>query len=504
MTTPAQTSYAQIIKSSSIIGGAAVIGLLLGMVRIKFTALLIGAVGTGLAANFSALQGFIGTLAGLGIQSSAVREVASAYAEGDQKKIAETILTLRRVCLLSGLLGMITMMLLSPLLSRIIFGTNQYQLDIAALGVVILLSNITGGQMALMQGTRRIADIARMQIISALIGTVVGISFYFWLGLSGIVPALVAMALLALILSFRFSRLVPVNKTQMTWMQSLMAAKGMVRLGMAIMWTGLLGSAVSLATNTLITQQFSLQAVGIYSCALAMSGMFVNYVLGAMGADYYPRLVGAALDKESINRLVNEQIETGLLLAAPGLLATMTFSPWIIHFIYTEEFLPAVGLLQLLIIGCLGRVISWPLGYVSLALGKSKWYLAVETASEFIHFLLILIGIFFYKEISAVAIAFPVLTVITTSMYLFTTHYLTNFKWSIATKLLIAQFLILFAIVYGLIQLMSDTEGMIFGIGVTIATTLFSLRGLVTRLGDKNKILNKIMRISIIKSILRL
>lgn len=502
MTTPAQTSYAQILKSSSIIGGAAVIGLLLGMVRIKFTALLIGAVGTGLTANFSALQGFIGTLAGLGIQSSAVREVASAYAEGDQQKIAETVITLHRLCLLSGLLGMTTMILLSPLLSQITFGTTQYQLHIAGIGVVILLANMTGGQMALLQGTRRIPEMARIQIISAIIGTVVSISFYYWLGLSGIVPALVAMALCTLILSLRFARLVPVNKTQITWMQSLRAAKGMVRLGLAMMWTVLLGSAVNFATITLITQQFNLQAVGIYSCAFALSGMFVNYVLGAMSADYYPRLVGVAFDKESINRLVNEQIEIGLLLAAPGLLATMTLSPLIIHFFYTEEFLPAVGLMQLLIFGCLGRVISWPLGYVSLALGKSKWYLAVETAAEFTHFLLIVIGIFFYKEITAVAVAFPVLTVITTSMYLFATHYLTNFKWSFAAKSLIAKLLTLFAIVFGLIQIMSDIESTIFGVGVTIVTILFSLRGLVARLGERNKILNRVMKIPFIKSIL--
>jgi len=48
-----QSSYAQILKSSSIMGGAAGINLLLGMVRVKFAAMLIGVSGVGLNASFA-------------------------------------------------------------------------------------------------------------------------------------------------------------------------------------------------------------------------------------------------------------------------------------------------------------------------------------------------------------------------------------------------------------------------------------------------------------------
>jgi PST family polysaccharide transporter len=64
-----------------------------------------------------------------------------------------------------------------------------------------------------------------------------------------------------------------------------------------------------------------------------------------MGADYYPRLTGVAHDHAAVNRLVNEQTEIGLLLAVPGLLATLALAPWIIRLFYTSEFLPAVELL---------------------------------------------------------------------------------------------------------------------------------------------------------------
>ena len=375
-----KSSYAQILKASSIMGGAAGINLLLGMLRVKFAAVLIGTTGVGLISSFGALQGLVGTLAGLGIQSSAVREIAAAVGKGDDQAVGRAVLALRRVCWLTGLIGMAAMMLLAPLLSQLTFGHRDYTLDIAALGVIILFGNLSGGQMALIQGMRRIGDMARANIYGAAAGTAAAIGFYAALGLRGIIPTLLAVSAIQLALSFHFARRVPVPKVSLTWRQTFAEASGMVRLGLVMMWNGLMGSAVAYLTVTLIAQHEGTQAVGLYSAAFALSGMFVNFVLGAMGADYYPRLTGVASDKPAMVRMVNEQTEIGLLLALPGLLATMALAPWILQIFYTREFLGAVELLQWFILGCLGRVISWPLGFVMLALGKGRWFLLTETS----------------------------------------------------------------------------------------------------------------------------
>ncbi len=357
-------------------GGAAGIKLLLGMVSTKFAAVLIGAKGIGLIASFSAAQGVISTIAGLGIQSSAVREVALAVGKNDEQGIGRAVLALRRICWLTGLVGMAAMMAFSSLISKLTFGTEEYTADIAMLGVVILMANLSGGQMALIQGMRRIGDMARANVFGAALATVAAIGFYVWLGLRGIVPALVAVAAMQLALSWYFARRVPVPKVSLGWCETFTEAGGMVRLGLAFMWSSLLNSALSYITVMLITQQIGLYAVGIYSAAYALSGVLVGFVLGAMAADYYPRLMAVAHDHATLNQLVNEQTEIGLLLAVPVLLATMALAPWVIRVFYTAEFLPAVELMQWFVLGCLGRVISWPLGFVMLALGKSRWFFA--------------------------------------------------------------------------------------------------------------------------------
>ena len=489
-----EKSYAQILKASSIMGGAAGINLLLGMVRVKFAAVLIGTTGVGLNASFTAIQGLIGTLAGLGIQSSGVREIAAAVGTGDQAAIGRTILTLRRICWLTGLLGMAAMMLLSPLLSQLTFGHRDYSLDIAALGVIILFGNLSGGQMALIQGTRRIGDMARANIYGAAAGTVAAIGFYATLGLRGIVPTLVAVSAIQLALSYHFARRVPVPKVALTWRQTFAEAGGMVKLGLVLMWNGLMGSAVAYLTVTLITQHEGTQAVGLYSAAFALSGMFVNFVLNAMGADYYPRLTGVASDRIAMNRLVNEQTEIGLLLALPGLLATLALAPWILQIFYTHEFLGAVELLQWFILGCLGRVISWPLGFVMLALGKGQWYLLTETSFNLVHVALVALGLHLYG-IEGVAIAFVVMYGgYILAVYLVSRH-LIGFKWSTACTRIGLLSLPALGAIFIAFRWLPVWPATWLGLTLTLVVSVLCLRGLAARVGTEHRIVRAIAKL---------
>ncbi|TMW71343.1 O-antigen translocase [Thauera sp. UPWRP] len=475
-------------------GGAAGINMLLGMLRVKFAAILIGTTGVGLNASFGALQGLIGTLAGLGIQSSAVREIAAAVGKGDEQAIGRAVLTLRRLCWLTGLVGMTAMMLLSPLLSQLTFGHRDHSLDIAALGVIILFANLSGGQMALIQGTRRIGFMARVNVIGAALGTVASIGFYSTLGLRGIVPTLVTVAAAQLALSWFFARQVPVPKVELSWRQMFSEAGSMVRLGLVMMMNGLMGSAVAYVTVTLITQQQGVQAVGLYSAAFALSGMFVNFVLGAMSADYYPRLTGVAHDKAAMKSMVNEQTEIGLLLAAPGLIATLALALWILQIFYTSQFFGAVELLQWFILGCLGRVISWPLGYVMLALGKGRWYLITETSFNIIHVLLIALGLRLFG-IEGVAIAFFVMYV----GYVIAVHlvcrHLIGFAWS-SECLKIAVFALpLMTATFVASRMLPIWPATIVGLVLTIVVSVFCVRGLATRIGPEHRIIRTIAKL---------
>jgi antigen flippase len=489
-----EQSYAQILRASSIMGGAAGINLLMGMLRVKFTAVLIGATGVGLNASFAALQGVLGTLAGLGIASSAVRDVAAAVARGDEEAIGRTVLAMRRLTWATGLTGMATMFLMSPLLSQLTFGHRGYTFDIAALGIAILFGNITGGEMALIQGVRRIGDMARANIYGAAAGTVAAVCFYATLGLRGIVPALIAIAAINLVLSLYFARRIPVVRPTLTWRETFAEAHSFVRLGFVMMWSGLLVSAVTYLTIILITQQQGTQAVGLYSAAFALSGVFVGFVLTAMGADYFPRLAGLAGDPGAMNRLVNEQTEIGLLLAVPGLLATLALAPWIIQIFYTREFIPAVELLRWFVLGCLGRVVSWPLGFVMLALGKSRWFFLTETTFNLLHLGLIAAALSMVG-LKGVAMVFPLLYIGYTVTVLAVAFRLTKFRWTPSVvKAVLGATSVLGGCMF-LVGHLSPLLGMTLGIVATSAAGLTCLRALVRLVGSDHRLSRALFRV---------
>lgn len=482
-------------------GGAAGINMLLGMVRVKFAALLIGTVGVGLNASFGALQGLVGTMAGLGLQFSAVREIAAAVSKNDEQAIGRAVLTLRRMSWLTGLGGMAAMALLSPLLSRLTFGHQGYAFDISILGVVILFSNLSGGQMALIQGMRRIGDMARVNILAAVFGTVAAIAFYATLDLRGIVPSLVAVSVFQLAISWYFARQVAVPRVKLTLRQTFDEANGLARLGMVIMANGLMSAAVTYVTVALIIKYEGTQAVGIYSAAFAISGMFVNIVLGAMGADYYPRLTGIVQDKPAMVRLVNEQTEIGLLLALPGLLATLALAPWILQLLYTREFLGGVELLQWFILGCMGRVISWPLGYVMLALGKGKWFLLAETSCNLLHIALIAAGLHLLG-IEGVAVSFFVIYIVYIIVVYLMSRHLISFSWTPACSRIALFGLLILGVSLITCRSLSLWPASGIGLALTILVSGLCLRQLCTLLGPEHPVMRVALRFTVIKWLL--
>lgn len=471
--------------------------MLVGILRIKMVAILIGPVGVGLQGTYQATIRVIGNIAGLGIKSSAVRDVSEAISAGDQERVGKTVLTLRRISWLTGLVGFVSVLLLSGQLSQLTFGTRDHALSISIIGLTILFTNIQGGQGALIQGMRRISDLAKMNIIGSVVGSAISVTFYAWLGLRGIVPAIVSLAALQLAVSWWFARRIPVPQVSMSWQESLHAAGGMLKLGLSFMWSGLLVSMVAYATRTLLARELDLVAVGIYSAAYGLSGMVVNFILGAMGADYYPSLTAVADDNEKMRSLVNEQTEIGLLLATPGLLFTIALAPWIVRIFYSDQFTGSAVLLQWFVLGCLGRVISWPMGFVMLAKGKAKLFAWIQTYANVLHISLVYFLLLFFG-IKGVAIAFAILYIIHTFVVLLVSKHLIGFIWSKNVLALFTITLTAVMITFLSTQFVSEFTAMITGVCIGLSMSFYCLHGLAARLGPDHIITKLAVRFPLI------
>ncbi|NSW94260.1 MAG: oligosaccharide flippase family protein, partial [Bacteroidales bacterium] len=117
-----QKSYRQIFKATTLFGGVQVFNIIIGIIRSKFIAVLLGPEGMGISGLLTSTTGFISGLTGFGLGTSAVKNISEANATGNRERISVVVTVFRRLVWITGLLGMVVTIILSPWLSKITFG----------------------------------------------------------------------------------------------------------------------------------------------------------------------------------------------------------------------------------------------------------------------------------------------------------------------------------------------------------------------------------------------
>ena len=151
-----QNSYSHILKYTGLFGGVQVLGILVGLVRNKLVALILGPMGMGLLALFSSTIKLVGDSTNLGLSISAVRNMSGAYDCGDTDRLLRSISVFRHWCLITSLLGLLVCVVLSPLLSRWTFSFGNHTLHFVLLAPVVALTTLSTGELAILKATRRL------------------------------------------------------------------------------------------------------------------------------------------------------------------------------------------------------------------------------------------------------------------------------------------------------------------------------------------------------------
>ena len=185
---------------------------------------------------------------------------------------------------------------------------------------------------------------------------------------------------MTIITSWWYSRKVQIQSPAMTILEVRQEAASLLKLGFAFMASGFLMMGAAYAVRTMVLRMVGFEAAGFYQAAWTLGGLYVGFILQAMGADFYPRLTAVAKDNAACNRMVNEQAQISLLLAGPGVIATLTFAPLVIALFYSAKFDAAVEILRWICLGMTLRVITWPMGFIIMAKGEAKLFFWTELA----------------------------------------------------------------------------------------------------------------------------
>ncbi len=363
----------QLMKSAGLVGGTQMITILIGIVRTKTLAILLGPAGIGISGFLTSVVDIVRTLTGFGINYSGVKEIASANGTGNSSEISKTIKTLRIWSVFTGILGTLITIAIAFPISYYFFGNNEKASSLIVVSIVLLLSSISSGQIALLQGLKEIKQMALSSLLGAILGTLVVIPIYWKMGISGIVPAFIASALLQLIISWLFAKKHKTESVSLPLKEAFTRGLGMAKLGSFIVLSGLGTMLTIFLVRKIIVQNSGVEGLGNFQAVWTITNMYMGLILNAMLADFLPTLSAVHTDNEKVNSITNTQLEIALLAGGALIALMISLSHVVISLLYSDKFIYAADLLRWQIFGDFFVCISWPIGVIYLAKGKGQY-----------------------------------------------------------------------------------------------------------------------------------
>ena len=423
-----QSSYRQIIKATSIFGGVQVFQIIIQVIRSKFIALLLGPEGMGITGLLNSTTNFISGLTNFGLVTSSVKNISEANSSGDQVKIATVITVLRKLVWITGTLGTILTLILSPWLSQLTFGNRNYTLAFVFISITLLFNQITNGQMALLQGLRKLQYLAKANLSGSALGLLIVIPLYYKWGIDAIVPVIIITSVVSLSLSFFFSNKVEIESVYVTREIAVSEGKNMLSLGFMISLSGLITIGTSYVIRIYISNVGGIDQVGLYNAGFVLVETYVGLVFTAMSADYYPRLSAVNEDKEKTRDIVTQQAITALLILAPIVVLFIVFIPQMIFILYSSKFALINLMVRTAIIGIIFRAASFSMGFILFAKGDSSLFLKTSLGFNSIFLINNILGYKFFG-LTGLGISFTLNFIIHFISLLIITKYKYDFKF---------------------------------------------------------------------------
>jgi PST family polysaccharide transporter len=285
-----------------------------------------------------------------------------------------------------------------------------------------------------------------------------------------------------LLANWWYARKIHLVKIRLDWKEVIAEARPLLRLGSVFMVSGLVTMATLYLVRVVVARQLGMAAAGLYEATMTLSNVYVGFILAAMGADFYPHLSAVAHNDAECNKLINSQIEVGLLLAIPGLLVMLALGPLLLRVLYSEQFVMAFDILRWQVLGTFLRVVTWPLGFLLLARAKGRLFLWTELVTNLFYLGMVGLGIS-YLDLTGLGMAFFAMYLFYLGLMNLLARRQSRFQWS-GHNLRLAGVMFM-AVLAGFIVSFISSAAVALGLGLALAlaTGAYCVKALYVMVG---------------------
>ncbi|WP_310555422.1 O-antigen translocase [Flavobacterium sp.] len=389
-----KSSYRQILKATSLFGGVQFFTILIAVIRTKLITLFIGPMGVGVIGLLNSTIELIAGFTNFGLQTSATKAIAES--DENSLKLSKTATVIDKLVWITGFFAFTFTLVFSYWLSILTFGNSDYTIYFIWISISLLLKQLTSGKLAILQGLRKLNNLARANLYGSLLGFVVTIPMYYYWKIDAIAPSIIISSLIGYLVAFYFSSKIKIPKVQLSNQEIITEAKCILHLGIMLSLSGFITLAASYILQIFINRLGGITQVGFYNAGFTILNSYVGIIFTVMTTDYFPRLTAAINDKIKVNKSVLEQATIAVLIITPIIIVFLVFASLIIEILYSKEFLVITAMISWGVLGMLFKAVSWSIGFILIAKGDSKLFTKTALGFNSISLILNCLGYYFY------------------------------------------------------------------------------------------------------------
>ncbi|HEY8517613.1 MAG TPA: oligosaccharide flippase family protein [Candidatus Binatia bacterium] len=318
--------------------------LVLGAIRAKIVAALLGPAGTGLLAQASSLQDLLRQLSVLGSANGFLKLVAEAYGRRDSRALERLMVT---SLALFGALALVlagASVALAPRVARWVFDDAGQAPLVALVALTLLFAVPKTLAMRVLSGALQFRAFVQVALLESLV-VLVAMALLAWgFGLTGAVAAFAIAEIVALATAAVLVRRHVAAPLELRLRPSAAdgaTARKLVRYAGALALTSIAAAGSTLFVRGEIVRQYGSEANGFYQVAWQVGQNYLGILATSLWTYGMPKVATKLDEPGAVLALQNDFLRIALVVLAPGIVVLLATRELWIPVLYTKEFLAA-------------------------------------------------------------------------------------------------------------------------------------------------------------------
>jgi PST family polysaccharide transporter len=365
-----------LIKTGLYSGISTALTFISGFIVAKVIAVKIGPPGMAFVGQFQNAMAILGMLASCAIASGVVKYLATFREEPSrQQQVITSSITL--ILVSSGTVSLLVMSA-SGFLSRITFHSMDFWPVYLLLGLFLGILALNTLFAAILNGYKEIKYLTIINIMGTLSSILCTVGFAYTLGVKGVLIANNFSALVILGFNVYYLRKLP----GISWKPSLKkmdpkTTRMLLAFTLMGMVSGIVVPSMQLLVRDRIMTHFSIQDAGYWQAVTRISDYYLLFITTVLGIYYLPRLSEIKTRTERRAEIIKGY---KIILPVVGIMAFLIWlcKVWIVHLLFTADFLPMLPLFKYQLLGDFMKIGSWLLGFIILSRALTKTFILTE------------------------------------------------------------------------------------------------------------------------------